>query len=147
MELDDLLGFAIEKEAQAADFYMDLASRVTRPNMRLAFQELAREERTHKLKLERIRENGTLSPEPRAVPDLRISDYITDVEPSLDMDYQQVLIVAMRREKASFRLYSDLAASTPDGQVRQALLALAQEEAKHKLRLEIEYDEYVLAES
>ena len=43
--------------------------------------------------------------------------------------------------------YSDLAAATEDDSVRTTLLALAQEEAKHKLRFEIEYDEHVLTEN
>ncbi len=147
MELDEILSFAIEKEVQAADFYMDLASRVTRPHIRLVFQEFARDERGHKCRLEHMRENEALIPEAHAVPDLRIADYLTDIEPSKDMDYPQALIVAMKREKASFRLYSDLAATARDSSIRQTLLVLAQEEAKHKLRLEIEYDEYVLAEN
>jgi rubrerythrin len=47
----------------------------------------------------------------------------------------------MKQEKAAFRLYTDLAASTDDDAVRDLFLGLAQEEAKHKLRFEVEYDE------
>ena len=62
------------------------------------------------------------------------------------MDYQEALILAMKKEKASFRLYNDLAATTDDADLRSLLLGLAQEEAKHKLRLEVEYDEHFLTE-
>ena len=73
-----------------------------------------------------------------------------DVDPEQadqDLDYQQALIVAMKKEKAAFKLYSDLAASTDDENLRTILLGLAQEEAKHKLRFEIEYDEQFLSEN
>jgi len=43
--------------------------------------------------------------------------------------------------KAAFRLYTDLAALTKDDQSKIAFQMLAQEEANHKLRFEIEYDD------
>jgi rubrerythrin len=63
------------------------------------------------------------------------------VEAAPDMDYQQALILAMKKEKASFKLYNDLAAQTDDANVKSTMLIMAQEEAKHKMRLEIEYDD------
>ena len=63
------------------------------------------------------------------------------------MDYQQALILAMNKEKAAFRMYTDLAAAAPEEGLRNTFLALAQEEAKHKLRFEIEYDEEVMSEN
>lgn len=62
------------------------------------------------------------------------------------MNYQEALIVAMKREQASHNLYADLAAATDEKGVRDLMLALAQEEARHKLRFETEYDEYILKE-
>ena len=55
--------------------------------------------------------------------------------------------VAMKKEKAAFRLYTDLAASTDDADLKATLLLLAQEEAKHKLRFELEYDEQILKDN
>ena len=63
------------------------------------------------------------------------------------MDYQQALILAMKKEKKAFKLYLDLAASCGDDNLEQIFLALAQEEAKHKLRFEIEYDDFVMTEN
>ena len=51
----------------------------------------------------------------------------------------------MKQEKAAFKLYSDLAEAAEDEGVRNTFLALAQEEAKHKLRFETEYDEHILS--
>ena len=63
------------------------------------------------------------------------------------MDYQSALVLAMKREKAAFRLYTALAAKVDDEALRELFLRLAQEEAKHKLHFEIEYDEHVLTEN
>jgi len=62
------------------------------------------------------------------------------------MDYQDVLILAMKKEKASFHLYTDLADEVENQIQKEIFLSLAQEEAKHKLRFEIEYDNEVLME-
>ena len=59
------------------------------------------------------------------------------------MDYQQALIVAMKQEKAAYKLYSDLAAKVTFEGLRNTFLMLAQEEAKHKLHFEVEYDELI----
>ncbi len=62
------------------------------------------------------------------------------------MTYADVLLVAMNREKAAFRLYCDMAELMQKNEARDMFLVLAQEEAKHKLRFEIEYDDEVLME-
>jgi rubrerythrin len=46
----------------------------------------------------------------------------------------------MKKEKAAFRIYTNLASITTNERFRDTLLGLAREEAQHKLRLEIEYD-------
>ncbi len=69
------------------------------------------------------------------------------VEPTPNMDYKDALILAMQKEKASFRLYADLAEVVENKAQRKAFLSLAQKEAKHKLRFEIEYDNVVLKEN
>ena len=55
--------------------------------------------------------------------------------------------MAMKAEKAAFKLYTDLAAATDDDGLKQIFLDLAQEEAKHKLRFELEYDDSILTEN
>ena len=48
------------------------------------------------------------------VLDLKIGDYLVDVEPTDHMDYQQALVVAMKKEKKAFKMYIDLAGATDD---------------------------------
>jgi rubrerythrin len=44
-------------------------------------------------------------------------------------------------------MYTDLAATVDDESLRETFLALAQEEAKHKLRFEVEYDDVIMQEN
>jgi rubrerythrin len=143
--VDDVLDFAIGKEEEAAQLYTNLARQTGKSWMRQVFEEFASEERGHKAKLLAIKQGKLLMPVAEKVMDLAIADYLMDVEASPALDYQDALIFAMKEEKAAFRLYSDLAAATDDEALRATLLALAQEEARHKLRFEIEYDNHILS--
>ena len=144
--LTAVLDFAIDKEIEANQFYVGLAKKMKTPAMRQVFTAFANEELGHKAKLEAIKQGKKFQPAAK-VADLRIADYVVDVEPGPDMSYQDALILAMKKEKAAFRLYMDLADEVEDKDQKAIFLALAQEEAKHKLRFEIEYDDAVLREN
>ena len=144
---DKILDFAIVQEEKAADFYTDLAHRMDRTHMKQAFLDYAGEERGHKTKLLAIKAGKTSLLSDQRVQDLKVGDYLEDAEPSSGLNYQEALILAMKAEKAAFRLYQDLASATDDAGLKAVLLGLAQEEAKHKLRFEIEYDDHVLQEN
>ena len=139
--VEELLDFAISEEAAAVTFYTRLAERADKPAMREAFEGFAAEEAEHKSKLLAVKAGASLGPADQPVMDLKIADYLVDVEPGDDMSYQDALVMAMKKEKAAFKLYSDLAAAAEDENTRAIFLALAREEAKHKLRFEIEYDD------
>ncbi len=70
-----------------------------------------------------------------------------DVAITADMDYQDILAVAMKREERAHNLYSTLASNTDDAELKKVFEVLAQEEAGHKLALENEYDEHVLTDN
>lgn len=146
--VNDILDFAIMSEQSACEFYTGLAAKMDNPAMKDVFKEFARQEMAHKDKLQKVKREGmaVLGPS-KDVPDLHIADYLVDVEPGPDMTYVDAIIIAMKREKAAFKLYTDLAARVPDENCRNIFLALAQEEANHKLRFELEYDEHVMQEN
>ena len=139
--IDEVLDFAVSEEEAAAAFYTALAERAEHPSIREVFEGFAREEQQHKAKLLAVKAGEAVVGAEGGVPDLKIADYLVDVEPSPDMSYQDALIVAMKKEKKAFMLYQDLAAAAGGQKVKAVFLALAEEEAKHKLRLEITYDE------
>jgi len=143
--MDEILDFAIEREVESNKFYTDLAQRIDRPAMQKVLEDFAREELGHKAKLESVKQERLVI-EPESVTSLGIADYLVEVEPKPDMDYAEALIVAMKKEKAAYRLYSDLAVEAKAEELTDIFSSLAQEEAKHKLRFEIEYDDVVLKE-
>lgn len=146
--IDEILEFAIAREVEANRFYTDLAGRVENPAMRELILEFAEEELEHKAKLElEVMKEGSVVREVEKTADFRTADYMVDAELRPDMDYRDLLILAMEKEKRSLRLYVDLAAIIEDEDSREVLLSLAEEEAKHKAQFEIEYDEMALKEN
>ena len=145
----EILDFAIGNEEAAIELYRRLAAKTNSPSMRDVFEGFAREEEGHKAKLLGVKQAGTLTFQSAGekVTDLKIGDYLVDADPEGDPSYQDALILAMKMEKAAFKLYTDLAEAAPDAELRDLLLRLAEEEAKHKLRFEIEYDEHILTEN
>ena len=143
----EIIAFAIENEQKASDFYTDLAARSELSNIKEVFLGFAKEEMGHKAKLEAVQTGKKVLPSDKAIADLKVGDYLVDINLDATLGYQEALIVAMKAEKAAFRLYTDLAGATDDAGLKEILLGLAQEEAKHKLRFEIEYDERILTEN
>jgi rubrerythrin len=138
---DEILQLAIDKEVEAYNFYLALANAVADQRIRVAFEDLAKEELEHKAKLELevMKLGQTIAVEQNPIRPER--SYIISNDPSpLDMDYKDMLMLAMEKEEAAFRTYVNLAASVHDEKSREVLLALAEEEVKHKLRFQTEYD-------
>lgn len=145
--IDDILDFAMDEEQKAVDFYKELAHRATSEEMEKVFEEFAQEEVSHKMRLMKVKEEGLYEMKPGKVTDLKIADYLVNVKASPDMTYQDALVVAMNKEKAAFKLYMALSERAPNNEMKELFLSLAQEESRHKLRFELEYDEFVYREN
>lgn len=138
---DEILRLAIDKEVEAYNFYLALANRVADQQIREVFEDLAKEELEHmaRLELEVMKTGKTIAVEQNPVRPER--SYIVSNDPSpLDMDYKDMLMLGMAKEEAAFRTYVNLATSVHDEKSREVLLELAEEEVKHKLRFQTEYD-------
>ncbi len=144
---DEIIRFAIDGEQEAVDAYTTASETVTRTNVKKMLLGMARQEQMHKEKLESIDRERVADTAIVNVPDLRIADFMDDVTITADMDYQDILAVAMKREEKAHNLYTTLASNTEDAELRKVFELLAQEEAGHKLALEKEYDEHVLTEN
>ena len=144
--IEEVLNYAIEREIESNQFYKDLAAKMDYPVMRKVFEKFAKEELGHKAKLEAMKKGKHVKPA-SVVRDLHIADYIVDVEPAPPVDYRDALIIAMKKEKASYRLYIDLSEQIADEKQKKTFLTLAQEEAQHKLRFEVEYEKEILKEA
>jgi len=145
--ISEILDFAIDKEEEAYQLYTDLAANMSRESMRLIFLQFANEEKQHKAKLLNIQSGKLEIPAAQKVSDLKIGDNLEEVAISSDLTYQQALILAMKAEKNAYKLYSDLSELATNPAHKALFLQLAQEEARHKLRFEIEYDDFILQEN
>ena len=145
--INDILDFAIQNEQNAVEFYNELAKTARTDDMRSTFTLFAQEEMSHKARLIKIKEEGIYNFPTTRVTDLKISDYVVRTEPKTEMNYEQTLVLAMKREKAAFKLYMKLSEKAPNDDLKKLFLGLAQEESRHKLRFELEYDEFVLKEN
>ncbi len=142
----DLIEFAIEKEQEAADFYTDLAGKVKEPAIAAEILRLADMEKMHKAKLQKIDPSDPFW-QRKHVPDLKIADYVVESSPSGHMSFQDILSIAMKRELASARLYSDIAREVDDPDLQKMLLVLAEEESAHKHYFETLWDEHILKDN
>ncbi|MBN2446507.1 MAG: ferritin family protein [Phycisphaerae bacterium] len=147
--VERILDLAIAREEGAAEFYRYLAGETRQDHMKAVFLDFAREEESHKAKLVIIKggRRGLLSEE--KVLDLGLADQLEDepIDLAGDMDYARALVIAMKLEQEAHDFYTRLAVAAADGECKSVLLGLAQEEAKHKQRFELEYDEHVLKEN
>ena len=145
--VDEILDYAIDQEQQAADFYADVAEHAETAGMKKMLMDFSEEEKSHKKILQDVKAGEReLTPE-QEVLDLKISDYLVEVETNENISYQDALIIAMKKERAAYQLYTDMAAKIPDSNLREVLIGLAKEEEKHKLFFETEYDERVLTDN
>ena len=142
--LKEALEFATTKEREAEEFYRTWSNQASNPAVKTLFSELAESERGHAEKLSRIAPEDLIAQGP-APSDLRLSDYLVEVEPQPGMSLQDALVLAMKREGASAALYERL--SQLGGNAQSLFAALAQEERRHKRLLEAEYDEAVLTDN
>ena len=149
--IEQILKKAIQFEEQAYDFYASAIEMVKKPHIREALEDLAGEEVKHKERLEGLLEGNTellIAVEKRdEVQDLKLAEYLV-VEPlGENATFQDVLVVAMHREKSSHEFYSTMATLSEKETVQELFAFLAQEELVHKNKVESLYDEVVYQEN
>ena len=59
------------------------------------------------------------------------------------MGYNEILMLAMKQEEKALKLYNEFLDKADSEESRNLFKLLCQEEAKHKLALEIIYDDYM----
>lgn len=143
--VDEILNFAIDREKEAVAFYASLAEEATRNALKQTFVDFSKEEEKHADLLSDIAGNKEKidAYEFKAITDLKISDYMVDMEYEQGMPMPEILKVAMKREEKAVKLYGTLADQTDNADAKKVFEILVQEEAKHKLALETMYDDYL----
>jgi rubrerythrin len=143
--LDEILRFAIRKEADAATFYRMAADR-SDPGVKKTFEELAKEEEGHKKRLEGFDLKKIEQVELKEAKGLGLSEMMEDVPYSSDMSYADLLRMAIKNEEKSQKLYISTSQLATEPMLKKLLLILGQEESTHKERLEKIYDKEILQE-
>ncbi len=141
---EDFIEFAIKREEEAIKAYGDLADIAKTPGLKKFLLDLQEEERNHKKLLQDITEEKVDSLEIKEVDDLKISDYLVEEAPSPDMNFQDLLILAAKKEQKAVDLYSDLERKVSKKELKKLFEFLIQQEKSHKLKLEEEYEKHVL---
>ncbi len=146
-----ILEAAVKIEEQSYVLYTMAQKKVNYQSSKKFLKELASEEMKHKQKLLAIIENqeriSKLGSHAKSIQDLKIVDIMKDLPISEDADYQKILIYAAKREKTTYEYYKSLALGLEATEAGDLFSKLAQEELKHKNKLEREYDEYILKEN
>jgi rubrerythrin len=146
-DLNAIIGFAIEKEQDAARFYEDAAKEEPFSSKKEMLLEFAAEEHKHEALLADLQAGnigGRLDHyDYHWIADIKRSDYVDATEYRPGMAYHELLMLAMKREEASLKLYNEMLAHAQDDAQEKVFKMLCQEEAKHKLALETMYDDYM----
>ena len=143
--LEEVLRFAIRKEADAAAFYRMAADR-SNPGVKKSFEDLASMEEGHKKKLEGFDPKKIKKIKLKETQGLGIAEMMEDVPFSSDMSYADLLRMAIKNEEKSEHFYTSTAISVADPPLKKLFTILAQEEVTHKKRLEKIYDDEILEE-
>ena len=145
--LQEVIDFAIEKEIEATDFYELVSQQESMSGAKDMLLEFAAEEKKHRRLLEELKNKGIVEGiseyKFKWIPDIKRSNYITEMEYRPGMTYSELLLLAMKREEKALALYNQLLEQAEGESSKHLFEMLCQEEAKHKLALETKYDDYM----
>jgi len=140
---EEIMAFAIDKEIEAAEFYEDASKQEKFSGSKDMFAGFAKEERKHQALLENFSKENIEHYQVEKIPDLKRSDYLVDLQYEPGMAYADILRLAMKREEKAHNFYVDFGKQATKEEHQKLFQVLAQEEAKHKLKLETMLDDYL----
>jgi rubrerythrin len=120
---------------------MDIHGKVEDVSVRDTVEFIANEEIKHKQFLVGYRAGnyGSDSLRMADVVDYRIAEYLEEPEVEDNSSSQDVYLIASHREARSHLFYKELAGMHTDGELNSMLLKMANEELKHKEKMEYLY--------
>lgn len=142
-EFNEILDFAVEREQEAVAFYRKLQDQSKFADQKEMLKELENMEMGHIVVIESIRKKGVNPEDIQKTRNLKISEYMSKDPDEKELNYQSILIKAMKREENSFKLYTEMSMKFPDPEISTLFRRLASDEAKHKLHFEQLYDEFI----
>lgn len=140
----EVLNFAIKREEEAIKSYGTMIEKAKTPGLVSLLKELQEEEKNHKKLLEEITKEKVMASENEEVIDLKISDYLLEEPAHESMTFQDLLILAAKKEQKAVEIYSKMRRKARGKELRKLLDFLVSQEKSHKLKLEKEYEREVL---
>ncbi len=147
-ELTELLDIAIYKEIASQAIYIAGQSRTQDPGVKTLLKELAEEELKHSQWLKNFKEKGLEKQDwhRKKVSNLMISEYLTGGEALEGAGLQDTLVFALKREQQAIEFYSKMMGIMKNETAKRLCERLVHEELKHKLKLEMSYDDLFYGE-
>jgi rubrerythrin len=145
--IEEILQQAIRFERDAYDFYIQAQDMVEQPHVKDTIRTLAAEEVKHQERLQDLLAGDTEaiieSRGRRQIADLKLAEYLVSPELEQDATFQDVLLVAMHREKSSHEFYVAMVGIADSQTAKDLFEFLANEELGHKNKIEKLYDDTV----
>ncbi len=140
-KLEYLLDVAIKNEEDAYNFYMDLHNKIADKEVKDTLKFLADEEKKHKEFLVKYKQGGFGADALKldTVVDYKIAEHAEKPDLQKNLDTKDVYLVAADKELNSYNFYKSLADVEPAGEVKNMLMKMANEEMKHKEKVEYLY--------
>lgn len=139
--VSDIIEIAIQREEDAYAFYMDILSKVADPGVKNTLEFIAGEEKKHKAFWVNYRAGnfGAQALRMSDVVDYKIAEYLKEPPVDEKTKPEDVYLAASHRELRSHQFYAALARLHAVGEPREMLLKMANEELKHKEKMEYLY--------
>jgi rubrerythrin len=139
--VSDIIAMAIKREEEAYDFYMDIYAKVSDPALKGTLEFIAGEEKKHKAFLVSYRDGnfGTKALKMSDFVDYKVAEYLEEPEIDQGSKPEDIYLAASHRELRSFLFYTEMANLHADSEIKEMLLKMANEELKHKEKMEYLY--------
>jgi rubrerythrin len=147
-EYTELLDTAIYKEIASEAFYTALKEKTGDPGASVLMGELAEEEKKHVRWLTDFKDQRQKMKWHRSnAVELKIGEYLTAPENLEGAGLQDTLVFAIKREQQSVDFYSRMTGLLRARSAKTLCRKLAGEELRHKIRIEVLYDDLFLYEN
>lgn len=144
---ENIIDFAIEQEQKAAELYEKTAEKAKGSGIFSILIDMAKMERGHEEKLKAFKAGKDQNIGAEEVEDIKIGDYLVDIEITDSSSIQDVLIFSIKSEMKAYELYTRLCELYIKPKEQELFSNLAREELKHKSDLQKLYDDQIYNEN
>jgi rubrerythrin len=141
-----IISTAIDGEIEAYTFYKGVSDRAKDPAVKKLFEEIAGEEKKHRVFLEGFLAKDTANLHFAATKDYKVGDELPSPKLTDALTPLEGLVIAIKKELEAMQMYTQLATLSTDAEQELLFSQLASMERGHKARLEDLYTEMAFPE-